>query len=66
MRRTRIALAAVVLAVVGGVAGLAPSAQAKPKNPDICTGPIDEIGENGQPTGYFWINCSGRWYRYQW
>jgi hypothetical protein len=64
MRRTRIAVAALVV-VAGSLIGLAPAANALPKRDvEICTGPIEELDEHAQPTGYFYINCSGTYYRY--
>jgi hypothetical protein len=66
MRRTRIAVAALAV-VATSVIGLAPAAHAQRKSDavEICTGPIDELDEHAQPTGYFYINCSGTYYRYK-
>jgi hypothetical protein len=63
MRRTRIAVAALVV-VAGSVIGLAPAANALPRKVDVCTGPIEELDEHAQPTGYFYINCGGTYIRY--
>jgi len=64
MRRTRI-IATVAACSIAALVGFAPAAAALPRNSDNCSGPVDELDEHLNHTGYYWLNCGGTWYRFK-
>jgi len=64
MRRTGI-IATIAACSIAAFISFAPAASAQRPVDDGCSGPVDELDEHLQYTGYYWMNCGGHWYRFR-